>query len=229
MQERTAYFVGLAIVLGLNAAQSTLGQRAIMSGSAGVVESADVGAIPLDQGVADRGALSISLRSFSVDLAVPNDFRQLYGLPGRDPADGRYYRTQGALHAVFPESAYMHRDGRTLPLVPAGTVFHIGPPEELLGAAPAPRSARAEAERLLHTERSRIDERIDERIETRIEVGEPTRVHRAAPESLGVSRDPAGESALAATEGETEVESEPLPRFLRDEAYRRERLRSVER
>ena len=74
---------------------------------------------PIDQGIEDRSVLSESLRQVETGLGQPNDFSQLYRLPGQD----RFVRIQGALYAVFPESAY---GSGGVPLIPPDTIFYIG-------------------------------------------------------------------------------------------------------
>ncbi len=85
---------------------------------------------PIDQGIEDRSVLSESLREVETGLGQPNDFSQVYRLPGQD----RFVRVQGALYAVFPESAY---GSGGVPLIPHGTVFHIGRPPDLDAPASA--------------------------------------------------------------------------------------------
>jgi len=81
---------------------------------------------PIDQRVEDLGLLNYSLRIVEPGLEQPNDFNQVYRLPG---SQDRFIRVQGAIHAVFPQSAYSRtREGQTLAHIPAGTEFYIGSP-----------------------------------------------------------------------------------------------------
>lgn len=75
---------------------------------------------PVDQGVEDVGAgLGRSGRIIDPGLRVPSGFQQVYRVPGRP---GWLMRVDGALYALFRESVYDERG----PLIPPGTVFHIG-------------------------------------------------------------------------------------------------------
>jgi len=105
--------------------------------------------VPLDERVADRGPLSMSLREVSLDLRLPSSFDRIYRLPG---ATDRYMRIDGALHAVFPRSEYVRITSRrasvVLPSIPAGTVFYIGapPPADGIYSAPGPATPDPRAE-----------------------------------------------------------------------------------
>lgn len=82
----------------------------------------------LDQASADRHSLSQSLRVMPVDLS-PHNFERVYQVPGRDDL---MMRTNGALYAVFEQSAYSrdpNRKGALKAVVPAATVFYIGRPD----------------------------------------------------------------------------------------------------
>ena len=57
----------------------------------------------IDQKVGDRNSLSTSSRVMQVDLS-PHGFERLYAVPGRDDL---MMRTNGALYAVFSQSAYI--------------------------------------------------------------------------------------------------------------------------
>ena len=78
-----------------------------------------------------------------------SDFDRLYDL---GDGSGRFLRRSGALNAVFSQSDYVRRRGRTTATVPAGTIYYIGvpPPQE---GSPGPRyTARlGAAKRLLGT------------------------------------------------------------------------------
>lgn len=84
----------------------------------------------VDPNVADLGPLSTSFRDMGIDLRQPTDFDRVYRVPGMED---HFMRANGALHAVFPHSVYQRvrrrRGGSvTMPLIPGGTVFYIGPP-----------------------------------------------------------------------------------------------------
>jgi hypothetical protein len=82
----------------------------------------------VDQASADRHSLSQSLRVMPVDLS-PHNFERVYQVPGRDDL---MMRTNGALYAVFEQSAYARdpkKKGAMKAVVPAATVFYIGRPD----------------------------------------------------------------------------------------------------
>ena len=81
---------------------------------------------PLDQTVEDISPLSISLRHIERGLREPSAFDQVYRVPDRDDL---LMRIEGGIYAVFPQSMYTQGENGTLPLIPAGTVFHIGYPD----------------------------------------------------------------------------------------------------
>ena len=82
---------------------------------------------PVDQAVADRHALSVSLREVEGGLRVPDDFSDVFPVPGHDDL---FMRAAGSIHAVFPKSTYARRRGMLVPLVPDNTVLYIGRPSE---------------------------------------------------------------------------------------------------
>ena len=82
----------------------------------------------IDQKVGDRNSLSTSARVMQVDLS-PHGFERLYAVPGRDDL---MMRTNGALYAVFSQSAYIRdpqKKGALKAVVPAATIFYIGRPD----------------------------------------------------------------------------------------------------
>lgn len=82
----------------------------------------------VDQRVADRNSLGQSLRVMAVDLS-PHGFERVYKVPGRDDL---LMRTNGALYAVYNQSAYAadtQRKGAIKAIVPAATIFYIGRPD----------------------------------------------------------------------------------------------------
>lgn len=87
----------------------------------------------VDQGIADRGSLSTSLRQIDSGLQQPNGFQQLYRVPG---GSGDLMRVDGALYAVFPQSVYSSTEDGMVADIPPGTVFYIGGlPSDLTGAS----------------------------------------------------------------------------------------------
>ncbi|MEE9129399.1 MAG: hypothetical protein V3T84_05230 [Phycisphaerales bacterium] len=81
---------------------------------------------PLDQTVEDTSPLSRSLRHVERGLREPSAFDQVYRVPDRDDL---LMRIEGGIYALFPQSIYMQGKNGTLPVIPAGTVFHIGYPD----------------------------------------------------------------------------------------------------
>ncbi len=81
---------------------------------------------PLDQTVEDTSPLSRSLRHIERGLREPSAFDQVYRVPDRDDL---LMRIEGGIYALFPQSIYTQGKNGTLPVIPAGTVFHIGYPD----------------------------------------------------------------------------------------------------
>jgi hypothetical protein len=95
----------------------------------------------VDEGVADRGPLSVSQRVAPVDLRVPSGFQGVYQFDQPTPfgkPQEMFARSSGGLTAVFPRSVYIASRGGLVPEIPAGTVFLIGKPR----ATPPPPPAR---------------------------------------------------------------------------------------
>ncbi len=81
--------------------------------------------VPVDQGVADRGPLSASHRTTPLDLRKPTNFDRVY--EGVDQDGSRIFlRIDGAIVATFSASVYEASSWGMVPVIPAGTVFHIG-------------------------------------------------------------------------------------------------------
>jgi len=92
---------------------------------------------PVDQGVADVHPLATSLRSMLIDLRTPTGFDRVFKL---DQKSSRFFRSSGALHAIFPHSTYaFDEQAQLIPTIPAGTRYVLGD----AGLA----AARAEAEK----------------------------------------------------------------------------------
>lgn len=84
----------------------------------------------VDEGVADRGPLGLSLRDMQVDLALPGGFRGVYRIAGQEgDRDDLLFRQSGAVVASFSRSVYRQdKEGNVIIDVPPGTVFSIGAP-----------------------------------------------------------------------------------------------------
>ncbi|MBN8643941.1 MAG: hypothetical protein J0L61_01700 [Planctomycetes bacterium] len=113
-------------------------------------------------GTKDRDPLTTSLEQIPPDFRQDDAFQGLYEIPGGRGGSGRFMRTAGGLHAVFPRSEYVNTGFGEMPVVPAGTVFYIGPPpsDEVpqrpeRSAAPAPETRGAIDNRVY--EATRID------------------------------------------------------------------------
>ena len=97
---------------------------------------------PLDQRVSDLNPLGNSLRITEAGLGIPNDFRQVFRVPGDR---NMMMRAQGGLYAVFPQSTYGEWEVKKtkerfhIPVIGQGTVFYIGA-EALRQAFAPPRS-----------------------------------------------------------------------------------------
>lgn len=81
---------------------------------------------PVEPGVADRGALTESLREMPITLRVPGAFENVYPVPGRP---GLFFRAQGALYMVFDEATYRFYKGTNYVTIPPGAVFYVGRPD----------------------------------------------------------------------------------------------------
>lgn len=79
---------------------------------------------PVDPGVSDVGPLSGPGRVLPTDLRQPANFDRVYEVE----IDGKPYfvRAHGGVYAVFPRSDYVQTRAGVAPIVPAGTVFHLG-------------------------------------------------------------------------------------------------------
>ena len=84
---------------------------------------------PVDQRVADHGPLSTSLRWVEYGLREPYSFSELYQLP---VGQQNYVRRNAGLWAVFPRSLYVPGEEGEVASVPAGTMYYIGGPLEVL-------------------------------------------------------------------------------------------------
>lgn len=92
----------------------------------------------LDEGVADRGPSSLSLRRLDIDLRQDSSFEHVYAVPGRPDL---FMRRQGAVSAVFPESRYLASAQGDIAVIPAGTIFYIGLPTLFILPSPTSHTA----------------------------------------------------------------------------------------
>jgi hypothetical protein len=82
---------------------------------------------PVDPKVADRGVLTMPGRQMPYELAMPQGFDRVYGVPGQA---GMFYRANGGLFLVFDQGEYKQdKKGTEYAMVPAGAVYSIGKPD----------------------------------------------------------------------------------------------------
>ncbi len=114
---------------------------------------------PLDQTVEDTSPLSRSLRHIERGLREPSAFEQVYRFSDREDL---LLRIDGGIYALFPQSIYTQGKNGTLPVIPAGTVFHIGYPDlERFGQVDA--STRQVEDRVGGDPYGRLNLRVDPR------------------------------------------------------------------
>lgn len=79
---------------------------------------------PVDPGVADVDPLGTSTRILPKDLRQPANFDRVYEVE----LNGKrfFVRAHGGVYAVFPRSDYVQTNRGAVPIVPAGTVYHLG-------------------------------------------------------------------------------------------------------
>ena len=163
---------------------------------------------PVDQRIEDMSALDLSLREVQTSLRQPTNFAELY----RSPIDDRLARIQGGLYAVFSRSSYaVNKKKRTVfPVVPAGTIFYIGPPPGwTLSTALDDAASRREPYP------ARIEGRLDLRIAPGLMAGTITAGPEAEPEHH-----------VHRYSGDN-IHSAPAPRIVLDAEYRAQRIRSL--
>ena len=179
---------------------------------------------PVDQRVADRGALSTSLLWVQYGLNQPYDFNDLYKLPVGTES---YVRRNSGLWAVFPDSMYLNTEEGISTAVPAGTVFYIGGARDVLpqiqrnqgpyqstDAVPANRVIESRIEAIL----------LDKRIPASSIMAEMS--NGRGP--VDISVDPASTSAPASSSIRADwVDVMPAFSFLHDDAYRRQTIMKV--
>jgi len=85
---------------------------------------------PTEGGVADRGAMSESLRVQPFEMRQPAGFSTIYEVESRPDV---LVRGNGAVYAVFPQGDYavavVQKRRVVQTLVPAGTMYYIGEPD----------------------------------------------------------------------------------------------------
>lgn len=84
----------------------------------------------VDQGSADVGPLSESLRLVPIDMRASDSFERVFRLEGVDGAQDQFARRSGAITAVFSQSVYLPSQFGGGVAIPAGTVFYIGDPPD---------------------------------------------------------------------------------------------------
>jgi len=213
----------------------------------------------VDDGVADRDALSVSFRDPRVSLGGPSGFREVFSPSGRDDL---FMRGSGAVYATFRRSVYTRsKENQTVIVVPGGTIFSIGLPRMLPAASGATsEAARFTPEGLPVGASSGVNpfkasgfEPISVRVDHNLRADSAVASSRATEPLTarvglevhgGLTRPnsaprPAAGAVQSASESSDSTHlhidlprsrldvDEPLPRFLRDEAYRRTRLDSL--
>ncbi|MEE2908417.1 MAG: hypothetical protein VX527_11385 [Planctomycetota bacterium] len=180
---------------------------------------------PVDQQVADHGPLSTSLRWVQYGLREPYSFSELYQLP---VGEKNYVRRNAGLWAVFPRSLYVAGEEGIVASVPAGTMYYIGGPTEVMASITNQQSAYVQVGQI---EANRVDEHrieaelIDRRvpassIQPNMEV-EPTPVRRSRslPKPTTIDADISARAAWVA--------AMPTFDFVQDEHYRRDCLKKA--
>jgi hypothetical protein len=163
----------------------------------------------VEQRVSDISGLDLSLRQVQTGLLQPNNFKELY----RSPVDDGFVRISGGLYAVFPRSVYAakkDKQKRTVvyPVVPAGTVFYIGPPPGwTLSTALDEAASRQESD----------PARIEGRLDLRITPGLMGAALAAGPQVQQQEHRYSGNTTQPATG----------PRMVLDPEYRAQRVRSL--
>jgi hypothetical protein len=196
---------------------------------------------PVEQGIADRGALDVRMRTIESGLQLPAGYRQCFERPG-----GGFMRADGGLVATFPQSIYAQTENGLLPDIPASTTFVIGGvplaaeighgrllPVDPLDPGRGPSAAEVFAPRVAPDEAWVVTARPGDRIR-RFGYGPGFRVaaearpdpvidsHRHLVEPRDVKKS-ADQRAADAGRDTSSAQS----RFFGDSSYRRERMRSL--
>lgn len=204
--------------LALALALSAVGAHAQIS-SATTDPSRGVGARTnlrlVDQGVADLGPQSTSLRSVGsrVELRQDTGWERLY----RDEKTGAYYRFNGAVGASFPRSSYVQTRDGTFPQIPAGTVFHVGG-DHLAAARASRRPVGVLAEEA--PEEGRLSTRVSNLVTPESAEGGEI-IRGGLPAKGDLARQEAVEDRLRSAEMARAVAT---PTVATNEAYRRKRM-----
>ena len=184
---------------------------------------------PVDMRVQDTGVLSRSFRVIPQGLQVPGDFSQVYQLPS-----GHYFRAQGGIFAVFPQSSYVQTDGGEVPLIPAGTVFHIGPPQDLVDpstAGPRPLPPGSELVRW-DTRIGAMPADLNRNIEDGVSIDDAIAAIRAQSIDINAVEDTMQRRTRIERVDQFEAierseDAEPSPAIAGDAAYRAQRLKEL--
>lgn len=94
----------------------------------------------VEQGFEDVSPLAISLQQPGPEFRAPVGWDAVYRVPG---SDGLLMRQSGAVRAVFDRSEYAATRFGQEALVPAGTIYAIGEPDEALLQSLAGRTGRS--------------------------------------------------------------------------------------
>jgi hypothetical protein len=121
-RQRAALVAAVALASGALAANSS--PSATNAGAKPITKSGQPTLKPVDPGVADVGPLGTTGRVLPTDLRQPANFDRVYEVE----LDGKrfFVRAHGGVYAVFPRSDYVQTRGGVVPIVPAGTVYHLG-------------------------------------------------------------------------------------------------------
>lgn len=122
----------------------------------------------------DAGPLNESMRVLPLDLRSPVGFQGVYRVPGHD---NLLTRMDGGLAAVFPRSVYAATASGVVPLIPPGTVFHVGGVSDI---KPSPTSNLLESKGSLLG----VSRRQEQRVDTRVSMPRP-QTYAIAPRLAG--------------------------------------------
>lgn len=174
----------------------------------------------------DTGLLSESLQQPQLQLAFPLGFDSVYQVRGRKDL---FVRQSGAVYGVFPKSEYITTKDGVYAVWPAGTSFYIGaPPESVIsGGGAASRDSRAVARDRLRDSAgygpvaARQVAAVQARVSGRVQASataEPDPLPPPPPAPPTTITQPSIPDRMSDAELAANA---VLPRFMRDEAYRR--------
>jgi len=177
---------------------------------------------PIDQGLADRNTLGTSLRSLPQAIDEGRSFGRLYVDPQRSD---RFLRRQGGLAAVFPQSVYIGEGANGIAVVPPGTIFELGWNREAVpGIGSVGTRPKTPPKELVPPGENRLESSGFLIAPTRwTPDGEPAVAADVPDRGVAGFGDPL-EAFEAGREGSGRPSSRNRPRFVRDAAYRHQRL-----